>query len=86
LAGVWLSSCFGFDVRILYDDPQPADAVIEQRLRAQRVSRDQLLANSDILSLHAPLTEATRSCDQCTLLGSDEAWRDPDQHFARGSD
>ncbi len=50
----------GFDVRILYDDLQPADAVIEQRLRAQRVSRDQLLANSDILSLHAPLTEATR--------------------------
>ncbi|MEI7783853.1 MAG: 2-hydroxyacid dehydrogenase [Betaproteobacteria bacterium] len=50
----------GFEVRILYEDLQPADAALEQRLRAQRVSREQLLADSDIVSLHAPLTDATR--------------------------
>lgn len=50
----------GFEVRILYEDLQPADAALAQRLRAQRVDRAQLLADSDILSLHAPLTEATR--------------------------
>jgi D-3-phosphoglycerate dehydrogenase len=50
----------GFDVRIIYHDAQRAPLDVEQRLRAQAVDRAQLLAQSDILSLHAPLTEATR--------------------------
>lgn len=50
----------GFDVRIIYHDAQQAPLDVEQRLRAQAVDRAQLLAQSDILSLHAPLTEATR--------------------------
>jgi len=35
-------------------------AEMEAQLRARRVGLDELLASSDILSLHAPLTEATR--------------------------
>jgi D-3-phosphoglycerate dehydrogenase len=50
----------GFEVRILYHDQQAAPAETEARLRARRVGLDELLATSDILSLHAPLTEATR--------------------------
>jgi phosphoglycerate dehydrogenase-like enzyme len=49
----------GFEVQILYHDQQAAPAEIEAQLRARRVGLDQLLASSDILSLHAPLTEAT---------------------------
>lgn len=49
----------GFEVQILYHDQQAAPAEIEVQLRARRVGLDQLLASSDILSLHAPLTEAT---------------------------
>jgi D-3-phosphoglycerate dehydrogenase len=50
----------GFDVRIVYNDAQRAPIDVEQRLRAQAVDLTPLLAQSDILSLHAPLTEATR--------------------------
>jgi len=50
----------GFEVRILYHDQQRAQPEDEARLRARAVGLDELLATSDILSLHAPLTEATR--------------------------
>jgi phosphoglycerate dehydrogenase-like enzyme len=45
----------GFDVRILVNDLQPTgDAGVEQ------VELDVLMAQSDVISLHAPLTPATR--------------------------
>jgi len=50
----------GFDVRILYCDEQRAAAGVEQHLRARAVGFEELLCSSDILSLHAPLTDATR--------------------------
>jgi len=50
----------GFEVRILYHDQQRAQPEDEARLRVRAVGLDELLATSDILSLHAPLTEATR--------------------------
>ncbi len=50
----------GFEVQILYHDLQAAAPETEARLRARRVGLDELLATSDIFSLHAPLTEATR--------------------------
>jgi D-3-phosphoglycerate dehydrogenase len=50
----------GFDVRILYCDELRASTDVEQRLRARAVGFDELLACSDILSLHAPLTDHTR--------------------------
>lgn len=51
----------GFDVEILYHDLNRADPASERALRARPVSFDELLARSDILSIHTPLTPATRN-------------------------
>ncbi len=50
----------GFDVRIIYHDIHRADPETESRLGAQAVSFDELLRESDVLSLHTPLTDSTR--------------------------
>jgi D-3-phosphoglycerate dehydrogenase len=47
----------GFDV-IVHDPAVPADVIVTDGLRA--VSLDDALAGADILSLHVPLTDATR--------------------------
>jgi phosphoglycerate dehydrogenase-like enzyme len=49
----------GFDAQVLYFDTRPADAGTEQELQARYVPMDELLARSDILSLHAPLVPQT---------------------------
>ena len=49
----------GFDVQVLYHSHRRADAATEQSLRASAVPLDELLARSDILSLHVPLTPLT---------------------------
>ncbi|MBM3333079.1 D-glycerate dehydrogenase [Candidatus Sumerlaeota bacterium] len=49
----------GFDMQILYCDPTPNEA-IEKELGACRVSLDELLAQSDFVSVHVPLTDSTR--------------------------
>lgn len=51
----------GFDMTILYHDFQQADAETEQRLGACYVPFEDLLARSDIISLHAPFTAKTRN-------------------------
>lgn len=48
----------GFDCRILYHDVQPMPAVAEP-LGAEFVDLDTLLAESDFITLHTQLTEAT---------------------------
>jgi glyoxylate reductase len=48
----------GLDGRILYASPSPKPEV-EQRLGASRASMDELLAGSDVVSLHAPATPET---------------------------
>ena len=48
----------GFDGRILYASPSPRPEV-EEELGASRVSMDELLAGSDVVSLHAPATPET---------------------------
>ena len=49
----------GFGMKVLYTSPRHAyDA--ERAMGAQRVSLDELLAQSDFVCLQAPLTEATR--------------------------
>jgi D-3-phosphoglycerate dehydrogenase len=63
----------GFEVQILYHDLQAAPPETEARLRARRVGLDELLASSDILSLHAPLTEATRHVINAQSLASMKA-------------
>jgi lactate dehydrogenase-like 2-hydroxyacid dehydrogenase len=49
----------GFDMRILYTDVR-ADEAFERETGARRVDKATLLAESDFLSLHVPLTPETR--------------------------
>lgn len=48
-----------FDCTVLYSDPIAAPAEFEQRYNLQRVGIDELLASSDIVTLHVPLTDET---------------------------
>ena len=50
----------GFDVRILYHSRRRVAPEIERQFRAEYVDFDTLLAQSDLLSLHAPLAPETR--------------------------
>lgn len=50
----------GFDVNILYHSRTRLDPAIEQQFNVRYVDFDTLLAQSDIVSLHAPLTEQTK--------------------------
>jgi glyoxylate reductase len=50
----------GFSMRALYYDVNPASAEDEAALNATRVEMDELLAESDFVSLHTNLTEDTR--------------------------
>jgi D-3-phosphoglycerate dehydrogenase len=50
----------GFDMRILYTDIRPADLATEAALHARRVPFDELLREAEVLSVHLPLTTATR--------------------------
>ena len=49
---------FGMDV--LYSSRREADPALVRELETRRVDFDELLANSDVVSLHCPLTPATR--------------------------
>lgn len=50
----------GFSMRLLYYDPRRLDAAEETVLGAKWVPLEQLLAESDFVSLHAHLSSATR--------------------------
>jgi glyoxylate reductase len=50
----------GFSMRVLYHDVNPASAEDEARLNARHVEMDELLAESDFVSLHTNLTPDTR--------------------------
>jgi phosphoglycerate dehydrogenase-like enzyme len=49
-----------FDTTIVYYDAVRAPAAVEAELGATLVDRDDLLRQADVVSLHAPLTAATR--------------------------
>src|SRR6202161_414007 len=57
----------GFSMRILYFDPVPAPEAISKELQVEVVSKDQLLRESDFVSLHVPLSDSTRK-----LMGEPE--------------
>lgn len=50
----------GFGMRIVYCSRSAAPIEIERALEAERVSFDALLARSDVLTIHAPLSGETR--------------------------
>jgi glyoxylate reductase len=50
----------GFGMRVLYNSTTRASAEIENELNAQFVSRDAVFEQADFVSLHVPLTAATR--------------------------
>src|SRR5260370_2337063 len=47
----------GFNMRVLYYDPNPLPPDAEQQLGASRVDLGRLLAEPDFLSVHVPLTQ-----------------------------
>ena len=49
-----------FDTTIVYHDAVRAPAAVEAELGATYLSRDDLLRQADVVSLHAPLTAETR--------------------------
>ncbi len=49
----------GFNMRVLYYDPHPLPPDAEQELGAARVDMGRLLAESDFVSVHVPLTQET---------------------------
>ncbi len=59
-----------FEADVVYFDPFPAGEEVERRLRVKRVSLDELLEMSDIVSLHVPLNDQTRH-----LIGAAELAR-----------
>lgn len=50
----------GFDMRVIYHDQQPLASEWEKQHNAQYVDKATLLAESDFISLHCPLTPETR--------------------------
>jgi len=50
----------GFDMRILYDDTRVAPPEVEIALGARRVTKDELLRESDFVTLQCPLTRETK--------------------------
>lgn len=56
-----------FGMNIIYSSRSQADAALENELMAHRVDMDTLLAESDVLSLHAPYSKATHH-----LIGAEE--------------
>ena len=49
----------GFNMRVLYFDPQPIPHEAEEQLGATRVDLNRLIAESDFISVHTPLTKDT---------------------------
>src|SRR5436309_14155464 len=49
----------GFNMRVIYYDPHPLTQDAEQQLGAARVDLGRLLAESDFVSVHVPLTQET---------------------------
>jgi glyoxylate reductase len=49
----------GFNMRVIYYDPQPLPREAEEQLGAARVDMNRLVAESDFISIHVPLTKET---------------------------
>jgi phosphoglycerate dehydrogenase-like enzyme len=60
----------GWEVSGLYADPIPLFGERRAALNLKRVDRDTLLRTADIVSLHAPLTDETRSMSDAAALAT----------------
>ena len=60
----------GFGMRILYHDVQPASAEDEAELGAKRVEMDELLRESDFVTLHVNLTDETHHLVDANALAA----------------
>jgi len=60
----------GFDAQVVYFDARRADADTERELAAQAVPLAELLARSDIVSLHAPATPQTQRMIDAAALAA----------------
>ena len=58
----------GFGCRVLYHCRHPKEEAIEQACGAHWVTKEELLAQSDILSLHVPVTPETRGSVDADFL------------------
>jgi glyoxylate reductase len=58
-----------FGMRIAYTGRRPADAALEAELEATRLDLDELLATADVVSIHCPLSDATRHLIDARRLG-----------------
>ena len=50
----------GFQMKVIYSDEQPASKEVEQELKAERRDFNDVLAESDFVSVHVPLLPETR--------------------------
>lgn len=50
----------GFDMQVVYHNRRKIDDFLEKELRAEYMDMDTLLAGSDFVSIHVPLTRETR--------------------------
>jgi glyoxylate reductase len=57
----------GFRMRVIYNSRRRAPAEVENELRAEYKTKDEILAEADFLSLHVPLDDSTRG-----LIGAAE--------------
>ena len=78
------AAAFGLEVRAIRKD---RDEETEERIKALGIelvdSLEDLVATSDIVSLHVPATPETESMFDAPLLDADEGRRDPPQHVSR---
>jgi lactate dehydrogenase-like 2-hydroxyacid dehydrogenase len=59
----------GFSMRVLYHDARRAPEDAERELGLEFVDKDRLLAESDFISLHVPLSDSTRHLIGAAELG-----------------